>query len=89
MRASARILEKETQDDLIHKTEEVRNTEGGRDWKDHSAAWIPIKKPHYNTCLEEILANMGENGERHIAWDFTRERKPIHTLHTGDRKSVV
>ena len=27
---------------------------------------------------------MGENGERHIMWDFPRERKPIHTLYTGE-----
>ena len=66
MRASARILEKGTQGDLITKTAETRNTEGGRDWKDHSAVWIPVKKPHYNTCLEEILSSLGENGERKI-----------------------
>ena len=24
-------------------------------------------------CLEEILASMGENGEREISWDFDRD----------------
>ena len=70
VRAAARILEKGTQEDLITRTTETRNEEGGRDWKDHSAAWIPIKKPHFNTCLEEILAVTGENGEREISWNF-------------------
>ena len=27
---------------------------------------------------------MGENGERQIEWDFTRERKRIHTIQRGD-----
>ena len=27
---------------------------------------------------------MQENGERRIEWDFTREKKQIHALHTGD-----
>ena len=48
--ATARILEKGT--DLVTKTKQTRDTEGGQDWKDHSAAWIPVKKPHFNTCLE-------------------------------------
>ena len=43
-----------------------------------------MKGPHYNTCLEGILATMGENGERSIEWDFTRERKRLHTLYKGD-----
>ena len=60
VRAAARILEKGTQEDLITRTSETRNEEGGRDWKDHSAAWIPVKKPHFNTCLEEILAATGK-----------------------------
>ena len=62
VRASARILEKGIQDDLITKTTETRNAEGGQDWMDHSAAWIPVKKLHYNTCLEEILSSIGETG---------------------------
>ena len=84
VRAAARILEKGTQDDLITKVTDTRNTEGGRDWMDHSAAWVPVKKPHYNTCLENILAATGENGERQIGWDFPREKKKIHTLYRGD-----
>ena len=84
VRAAARILEKGTQDDLITKVTETRIVEGGRDWMDHSAAWVPVKKPHHNTCLEEILAATGENGERRIEWDFTRERKKTHTLQRGD-----
>ena len=75
VRASARILEKGLDDDLMAKTTETRRSEGGRDWMDHSAAWIPVKKPHYNTCLEEILASTGENGEREIMWDFYRGKK--------------
>ena len=95
VRASARILEKGTQDDLITRTAETRNTEGGRDWKDHSTAWIPVKKPHYNTCLEEILSSIGENGERKISWDFNRKtRAPqaltkIEELGTKDTDKVV
>ena len=48
------------------KITETRATEGGRSWTNHSGAWISVKKPHYNTCLEENLAAMGENGEREI-----------------------
>ena len=43
-----------------------------------------MKKPHYNTCLEEILASMGENGERAITWDFQRGRKQIRNLQHRD-----
>ena len=75
VRASARLLEKGVQDNLVAKTAETRETVGGQDWTDHSGAWIPVKKPHYNTCLEGILASMGENGERTITWDFHRGRK--------------
>ena len=46
--------------------------------------WATIKGNHYNTCVEEILAATGENGERQIDWDFTRERKETHTLYRGD-----
>ena len=70
VRAAARILEKGVQGGLLTKVKETRDAEGGRDWTDHSAAWIPVKKPHYNTSLEKILASMGENGEREIKWDF-------------------
>ena len=37
MRASARILEKGVQDNLIEEVEKHRGT--GRSWKDHSLAW--------------------------------------------------
>ena len=85
VRAAAMILEKGTQDDLIHEAEETRATTGkGRSWQDHNLTWAAVKGVHYNTCLEEILANMGENGERQITWDFTRERKQLHTLYTGN-----
>ena len=84
VRAAARILEKGVQDDLIDKAEETRERIGGRSWKDHGLTWAAVKGPHYNTCLEEILAAMGENGERRIEWDFTRERKQLHTLYKGD-----
>ena len=75
VRATARILEKGTQENLITRTTETRNAEGGRDWKDHSAAWIPVKKPHFNTCLEGNLAAIGENGEREIPWNFNRDTR--------------
>ena len=44
-----------------------------------------VKGPHYNTCLEEILAAMAHGGERR-----KRNRaelhpgKPLHTLQHGD-----
>ena len=65
VRASARILEKGVQDNLIEETEAPRGT--GRSWKDHSAAWAQVKAPQYNTCLEEKLATIGENRERRIS----------------------
>ena len=80
VRATARILEKGS--DLIAKTAETRNAIGGRDWKGHSAAWIPVKKPHFNTCLEENLATIGENGEREISWNFNRETRTPHAITT-------
>ena len=83
-RAAARILEKGVQGDLMDKVTETRGTIGGRDWTDHSAAWIPVRKPHYNTCLEEILASTGENGEREIVWDFHRGTKQIRNLEHRD-----
>ena len=95
VRACARILEKGVQDDLITKTTETRSTKGGRDWMDHSAAWITVKKPHYNTCLEEILSSIRENGEREIPWDFDRKaRAPqaltkVEELGTKDTDKVV
>ena len=91
VRASARILEKGTQEDLITKTTETRHTEGGRDWMDHSAAWISVKKPHYNTCLEENLAAMGENREREIPWNFNRDiqtPRAITTLELGTKDTL-
>ena len=63
VRAAARILEKGVQANLMTRVTETRDAEGGRNWTDHSAAWIPVKKPHYNTCLEEILAATGERGK--------------------------
>ena len=80
VRVAARILEKGVQDNLMNRTTETRDTRGGRDWTDHSAAWIPVKKPHFNTCLEEILASTGENREREIVWDFHRRTKQIWNL---------
>ena len=91
VRAAARVLEKGTQEDLITRTTETRNEEGGRDWKDHSAAWIPVRKPHYNTCLEEILSATGENGEREIPWDFnrdTRNPRAITMLELGTKDTL-
>ena len=84
VRAAARILEKGIQDDLIRQAEDNQRKRRGRDWKDHGLTWAAVKGPHYNTCLEEILAATGENGERKIEWDFPRERKKTHTLHRGD-----
>ena len=37
-----------------------------------------------HTCLEGMLATMGENGERRIEWDFPQETKQIYTLHKGN-----
>ena len=62
------------------KWNQSRPKSGGRSWKDHGLTWVAVKGPHFNTCLEEILAATGENGERQIEWDFTRKRKKIHTL---------
>ena len=84
VRAAARILEKGVQDDLIHKTEETMEVVGGRSWMDHSAAWIPVKGPHYNTSLEEILTSMGENGEKEIEWDFHRGRQPARNIQSRE-----
>ena len=44
VRAAARILEKGVQEDLMSRTRETRETVGGRDWSDHSAAWITVKR---------------------------------------------
>ena len=66
VRAAARILEKRVQDDLIIQTEKTKEITGGRSWQDHGLTWAAVKGAHYNTCLEEILAAMGENGERDI-----------------------
>ena len=83
VRATARILEKGTQNNLIQRAKETRVTIGkGQSWQDHNLTWVAVKDIHYNTCLEEILANIGENGERHIMWDFTQERKQLYTMHT-------
>ena len=87
VRAVARILEKGVQDALMEKAEETRERIGGRSYKDHGLTWAAVKGPHYNMCLEGILAVMGENGERSIEWDFTRKRKQIHTLYKGDLRT--
>ena len=84
VKAAARILEKGVQGDLLKRVTDTRMAEGGRDWTDHSAAWIPVKQPHNNTCLEEILASTGENGERKIVWDFHRGTKQIQNLEHRD-----
>ena len=84
VRTAARILEKGVQEDLMSRIRETREKVGDRDWTDHSAPWIPVKRPHYNTSLEEILASTGENGEREIDWDFHRERKQILNLQHRD-----
>ena len=34
--------------------------------------------------LEEILASMGENGEREITWNFRRGRDKIHAIHSAE-----
>ena len=81
MRAVARILEN-VQDDLYHKAEENRGD--GLSWCDHGLTWAAVKPPHYRTCLEDILAAMGENGERQIDWHFPREGKANHTIQRGD-----
>ena len=84
VRAAARILEKGVQNDLIQRTEGARDSAGGRCWKDHCITWAPVKRPHYNTSLEEILASMGENGESELEWEFPRGRKRIHTVQSGE-----
>ena len=84
VRAAARILEKGVQDGLITRVQNTQETKGGRNWKDHALTWAAVKGKHYNTCLEEILATTQENGERQIEWEFPRERKQIHSLHTGN-----
>ena len=84
VRAAARVLEKGVQEDLINQAEKVRETAGGRSWQDHSLTWAAIKGPHYNTCLEEILATMGENGERRIQWNFSRERRRTHNIQSRE-----
>ena len=84
VRAAARILEKGTQDNLINRAEDSREITRGRSWQDHGLTWAAVKGTHYNIRLEEILAAIGENGERQITWDFTRERKQLHTLQQGD-----
>ena len=80
VRSAARILEKGIQDNLINRTEKTREAIGKRSWQDHNLTWAAVKGPHYNTCLEEILASMGENGEREIVWDFDRGKKSMHNL---------
>ena len=95
VRAAARILEKGVQDDLINQAEDTRRRQGGRSWQDFGLAWATAKAPHYNSCLEEILAAMGENGERAISWDFDRDTHtpqaltPIGDLGTKDTMKVV
>ena len=84
VRAATRVLEKETQDRLINQVENIQERRGGRNWQDHALTWAAVKGPHYNMCLEEILAAIQENGERQIEWDFTRERKQTHTLYKGN-----
>ena len=74
VRASARILEKGIQDKPIEEVEKYRVT--SKSWKDHSLAWVQAQNSsrghqwQYSTNLEEILAAMGENGERKIDWNF-------------------
>ena len=97
VRAAARILEKGTQNNLIQKAEDTRVTTGakGRSWQDHVLTWAAVKGTHYNTCLEEILSSMGENGERKIPWDFDRKAHKaqaltkIEELGTKDTDKVV
>ena len=90
VRASARILEKGVQDDLIEETKIHRGN--GRSWEDHSMAWAQVPRHRqYNTCLEEILASMGENGERKISWDFdqnTRAPQAITNLELGTKDTL-
>ena len=52
--------------------------------------------PHYNMCLEEILATMGENGEGKISWNFNRTTRTPRAiaeeeedLGTGETLKVV
>ena len=44
-----------------------------------STAWVQAQRNRqYNTSLKEILATMGENGERRITWDFDKmPRTPL------------
>ena len=56
-RASARILEKEVQYNLIEEVEKHRGAGGS--WKDHSQAWAQThRKKQCNASLEEVLAAM-------------------------------
>ena len=84
VRTAARIVENGDQNDLIRRAEETRELVGRRSWKDHHLSWAPVKKPHYNTSLEEILASMGKNGERELEWEFFREKKQIHTVQSRE-----
>ena len=65
------ILEKGVQDNLIEEVEKHRGA--SRSLKDHSLAWAQaqnsprVRQWQYITSLEEILAAMGENGERRIS----------------------
>src|SRR5258705_12399418 len=91
VRAAARSLEKGVQGDLIKQVEGVRAIIGGRNWQDHGLTWAAVKPPHYNTYLEEILASMGENGEREITWDVDRLTSPRahwHSLQGMQRSSM-
>ena len=90
VRESARILEKGIQDNLIEEVETHRGD--GRSWKDHSLAWAHIlKHRQYTTCLEEILATMGETGERKISWEFDQDiRAPqaISNIELGTKDTL-
>ena len=56
-------------DNLIEEVERYRGA--GRSWKDHSLAWAQVQdSTTIQHQLEEILAAMGENGERRIDWNF-------------------
>ena len=53
--------------------------------------WVPIKKPHFNTYLEENLSAMRENGEREIEWSFNRDTQTpwsITTLDLGTKDTL-
>ena len=91
VRAAARILEKGVQNDLISQAEDTRERIGGRSWQDYGLAWTAVKPPHYNACLEEILAAMGENGEREIPWNFDRNThapRAITELELGTKDTL-